>query len=278
MEHFEVIVLGVGGVGSAALHHLAARGLRVLGIDRFRPPHDRGSTHGQTRVIRQAYFEHSNYVPLLMESYRLWHELEALSHRRLLHQIGLIEVGPVDGIVVPGVLQAAVEHGLAVESLTASEVEARWSGLQFDRGMVGVFEPAAGYLLVEDCVQAQLDAATAAGAELLVDTEVTGWTANDTEVRVRTANGDEFAAARLIVAAGAWSAALMQDLHLSLTVLRKSLFWYAANDRRYDVGSNMPVFLYEMPEGVFYGFPSIDVRSKVCRAYRWPCSKESAGR
>ena len=143
--------------------------------------------------------------------------------------------------------------------------------------MVGVFEPAAGYLLVEDCVQAQLDAATAAGAELLVDTEVTGWTANDTEVRVRTANGEEFAAGRLIVAAGAWSAALMQELHLSLTVLRKSLFWYAANDRRYGVGGNMPVFLYEKPEGVFYGFPSIDARCEMCRAYRWPRGNESAG-
>src|SRR5205085_6152279 len=123
MEHYDAIVLGIGGVGSAALYHLARRGVRVLGIDRFNPPHDRGSTHGHTRVIRQAYFEHPNYVPLLKESYREWHELESQLGRRLFYQIGLVEVGPPDGLVVPGVLRAADEHHLTVESLTAPEIE-----------------------------------------------------------------------------------------------------------------------------------------------------------
>src|SRR5690349_19114101 len=107
MARYDAIVLGVGGVGSAALYHLASRGMRVLGIDQFNPPHDRGSTHGHTRVIRQAYFEHSNYVPLLKDSYRLWRELESLVRRQLFHQIGLIELGPADGVVIPGVLRAA---------------------------------------------------------------------------------------------------------------------------------------------------------------------------
>src|ERR1700722_20773433 len=104
MKTFDVIVLGVGGVGSAALDRLAQRGVRALGIDRFAPGHDRGSSHGHTRIIRQAYFEHSDYVPLLLESWRLWRELEARSSRRLLFEVGLLELGPVDGEVVPGVL------------------------------------------------------------------------------------------------------------------------------------------------------------------------------
>src|SRR5205807_1429673 len=133
-------------------------------------PHDRGSTHGHTRVIRQAYFEHSNYVPLLKESYREWHELQSELGQPLLHQIGLVEIGPPDGLVVPGVLRAANEHRLAVESLTAVEIESRWSGLRVGNGLAGVYEPAAGYLLVEDCVQAHLDAASAAGAALVTDT------------------------------------------------------------------------------------------------------------
>src|ERR1051325_7992575 len=130
MSRYDVIVLGCGGVGSAALYHLARRGVRVLGIDRFNPPHDRGSTHGHTRVIRQAYFEHPNYVPLLLESYHLWRELEETAGRQLLHQIGLVEIGPPDGVVVPGVLQAAREHRLGIETLTASDIERRWPGLR----------------------------------------------------------------------------------------------------------------------------------------------------
>jgi monomeric sarcosine oxidase len=215
-------------------------------------------------VIRQAYFEHSNYVPLLKESYRLWHELEKRTGRRLFHRIGLIEVGPEDGVVVPGVLQAAAEHGLEVEALTASNVESRWPGLRVGTGLVGVFEPSAGYLLVEDCVQAQLDAARIAGAELLMNTEVIDWSADESVVRVRLANGNELVAERLVVAAGAWSSRLLAELKLALEVRRKSLFWFQSDDERYEAGSGMPVFLYELPDGVFYGFPQIDERGVKC--------------
>src|SRR3989304_9706362 len=107
MQSYDVIVLGAGGVGSSAMYHLARRGVRVLGIDCLRPPHSSGSSHGHTRVIRQAYFEHPDYVPLLKESYRLWRELEAQVGKQLFHQIGLVEIGPADGVVVPGVLRAA---------------------------------------------------------------------------------------------------------------------------------------------------------------------------
>ena len=130
MERYDAIVLGIGGAGSAALFQLARRGVRVLGIDRFDPPHDRGSTHGHTRVIRQAYFEHPDYVPLLRESYRLWGQLEQQTGRQLLHQAGLVQVGPPDGHVVPGVLRAAAEHGIAVEELSSAAVGQRWPGLR----------------------------------------------------------------------------------------------------------------------------------------------------
>src|SRR5689334_9137090 len=158
MNRYDAIVLGVGGVGSAALYHLARRGARVLGIDQFTPPHGLGSTHGHTRVIRQAYFEHPDYVPLLRASYLEWHDLEKRLDRRLFHQIGLVEIGPPDGVVVPGVMRAAAEHGLQVEQLTPVDISRRWPALRAANDMVGVFESAAGYLLVEDCVRAHLDA------------------------------------------------------------------------------------------------------------------------
>jgi monomeric sarcosine oxidase len=259
MKQFDAIVLGTGGIGAAAVYELARRGLRILGIDRFEPPHDRGSTHGQTRAIRQAYFEHPAYVPLLVESYRLWRELEQQAGQELLAEVGVLEVGPADRIVVRGVLRSAEVHNLAVEQLTAAEIEGRWPGLRVPDELVGVFDPRGGFLFVEDCVRAHLRGATAAGAQLLTDTEVHTWSATSHEVTVRTSAG-EFAAARLIIAAGPWSAQLLSGIGVSLVPRRKSLFWFETASAKYDVASGFPVFLYELPFGVFYGFPKLDGR------------------
>ncbi|MCI0331787.1 MAG: N-methyl-L-tryptophan oxidase [Planctomycetes bacterium] len=259
MNRYDAIVLGAGGIGSAALYHLARRGVHVVGIDRFNPPHDRGSSHGQTRVIRQAYFEHPDYVPLLVESYRGWRELEHVANRKLFDHVGLIQAGPADGVVVPGVSRAAAMHGLAVEQLTAGEVRRRWPGLSVPDELCGVFEPNAGYLLVEDCVRAHLDAASAASAQLLIETEVASWTADSREVRVRTSRGN-ISADRLIITAGAWAGRLLADLNVPLTVRRKSLFWFATDSAEYDVSRGFPVYLFELPTGVFYGFPKLDER------------------
>lgn len=260
MKTYDVIVLGAGGVGSSALYELARHGVRALGIDRFSPPHDRGSTHGQTRVIRMAYFEHPDYVPLLRESYRLWRELEAATGRELFHEVGLLEVGAADGCVVPGVLRAAAEHGLEIEELTAAEIASRWPGLRMPNELVGLFERSAGYLLVEDCVAAQLAAAQAIGAELLVDTVVGGWSAVGDAIHVQTSAG-EFTAAKLIIAAGAWSGGALGSLSSKLEIRRKSLFWFASSDSSYDAKSGFPVYLFELPAGVFYGFPRLDGKS-----------------
>jgi monomeric sarcosine oxidase len=260
MQTYDVIVLGAGGVGSAALLELARRGVRTLGIDRFHPPHDRGSSHGQTRVIRQAYFEHPDYVPLLTESYRLWRDLEAVAGKQLFQQVGLLEVGPPDGVVVRGVLRAAAEHELPVEPISACEIETRWPGLRIPNALTGVFEQNAGYLLVEDCVAANLAAAQTAGATLLTDTAVHEWTADERGVRVRT-NAGNFSAAKLIVAAGPWAPSMLRELSIQFTIRRKSLFWFAADSPQYNAAAGFPVYLVELPAGVFYGFPSVDGRS-----------------
>ena len=149
---YDVIVIGCGGVGSATLWQLASRGARVLGIDPYAPGHDRGSSHGDTRVIRQAYFEHPDYVPLLRRAYALWSDLEQQAGRRLYHETGVLEIGPPNGEVVPGVLTSARVHGLEVESLTADEVAQRFPGCAVPDGDVAVFEKRGGFLRVEDCV------------------------------------------------------------------------------------------------------------------------------
>jgi sarcosine oxidase len=255
---YDAIVLGAGGVGSAALWHLASRGGKVLGLDRFAPPHDRGSSHGQTRIIRQAYFEHPNYTPLLLEAYRLWSDLAERSGRQLYHEVGLLQLGPPDGVVVPGMLRSAVEHGLYVEQLSAGDVQRRWPAYRVSDSLVGVFEPRAGYLSVETCVTAHLEQAERAGAELRTGVEVLSWEPGP-PVHVRTSAG-EFTTERLVVTAGPWAAQLLDDLDLHLQVRRKSMFWYATDPRQPTAHTHVPCFLYELPHGVFYGFPRLDER------------------
>jgi sarcosine oxidase len=141
---FDHIVLGLGGMGSAAAHHLAARGHRVLGLERFAPPHDRGSSHGETRVVRQAYFEHPGYVPLLRRAYDLWRELEMQTQTPLLHLCGGLMMGAPDSAVVAGSLRSAREHGLPHELLNAAEIRRRWPAFQLADDAIGLYEQSAG--------------------------------------------------------------------------------------------------------------------------------------
>jgi sarcosine oxidase len=257
MPHYDAIVLGLGGVGSAALFHLARRGHRVLGLDRFPAGHDRGSSHGETRIIRQAYFEHPDYVPLLRRSYELWHELETISGEALFHQVGLLQVGPADGVVVDGVLRAAALHGLPIETLSAADTERRFPGVAVPPGSVGVVERNAGYLLVERCVLAHLAAARQAGAQARHDCDVQGWEATAGGIAVNTAD-DRFTADRLVVAAGSWSSDLLAGLAVPLRVLRKHLHWFSGTAPEYHHAAGFPTFLFELPQGIFYGFPQIN--------------------
>ncbi|MBI4601444.1 MAG: N-methyl-L-tryptophan oxidase [Planctomycetes bacterium] len=256
----DCIVLGAGGgAGSAALFHLARRGARVLGLDRFEPGHDRGSSHGETRIIRRAYFEHPGYVPLLLRAYELWADLEARSGRRLLVETGLLQVGPPDGAVVPGVLRSAREHGLEVEELAAAEIEGRFPGFRAPPGFRGVLERRAGYLLVEECVRAHAAEARRLGAELRAGRAgdaALEWRAEGGGVAVRTGSG-EHRAASLVIAPGPWAPALLRGLGLALEVRRKPLLWYRTATPDYRADRGAPAFLFELPEGVFYGFPEI---------------------
>lgn len=256
---FDCIVLGVGGVGSAALEQLARRGAKVLGIDRFPPGHDQGSSHGHTRVIRLAYHEHADYVPLLHRAYALWEELESRSGTRLYVRTGILESGPRHGEVVSGVLQAAQQHALEVEELTAADIRQRFPGLRVPEHWVGVFEAHGGFLFVEAAVQAQANVAVQHGAQLRIGEVVQRWESVGDDVVVVT-DRDTYRAARLVITAGAWAPQLLQALGLSLTVLRKPLLWYRTTTADYRLENGFPVWLFETPAGIIYGFPEIDAR------------------
>jgi sarcosine oxidase len=260
MEHYDAIVLGVGGVGSAALDHLSRRGLRVLGIEQFELAHDRGSSHGQTRLIRQSYFEHPDYVPLVQRAFAGWNELESISGETLYHEVGLVQIGRPDGVVIRGVRASAALHQLPIENLSAREAEARFPGLRVGDDCEAVYETRAGYLLVERCVAAHTLAAMRRDATLHTGETVRSWTAKGGSVEVETDRG-KYAADRLVITAGAWAGTLLTDLGIPLEVRRKPLYWFRTSSDVYRADGGFPGFLFDLPGGCFYGFPQIDEAS-----------------
>ena len=253
---YDVIVVGVGGMGSAACYHLARRGVRVLGIERFTLGHDRGSSHGQTRVIRRAYFEHPDYVPLLNRAYQLWDELSQEAGEVLFPRTGLLLCGPPGSELLEGVRRTAVQHGLDIAALTGEEAARRFPAFCVPPGHDVLFEADAGYLRVEASVRAHAALAERHGAALWTSCSVRSFSFSGGAARVETDRGTVEAGA-LVVCGGAFSAPILKDLALPLTVLRKVLLWYDAPDPRLRRDAGFPVFLAsdDQQGGDFYGFP-----------------------
>jgi sarcosine oxidase len=252
-QHFEVIVIGLGGVGSATLAHMARAGHKVLGIDQFSPPHAHGSSHGQTRIIRKAYFEHSNYVPMLERAYSLWSELEHLSGRQLYFRTGLLQLGPAQGEVLSGVRRSALEHRLEVETMSAAQAACRFPGISPDESWTAIIEANAGYLLVEECVTAHLEVARRDSAQLLLNCPVHAWHCDGNSVCVDTANG-VYRADRLVIAAGPWADKVLRSVRLPLKIIRKHVYWYAVQPDFY-ADASFPCFFFDTKQGFFYGMP-----------------------
>jgi sarcosine oxidase len=254
MASFDVVVVGLGVMGSAALHRLAVRGARVLGIDRFAPGHDRGSSHGATRIIRLGYFEHPSYVSLLREVYPLWRELEQKADRRLLHITGIVEIGTAHSALVQGTLASARMHDLPHEILGAATLMRRYPAFHLPGDFVGVVQPDGGFLEAEPAVMVQLALARAAGAEVRTHTLVRAIEPRPGGVRVIT-DSDVVDAAAVIVAAGARVASLVPDLPAPLRVTRQVVAWFAPGEPALFARERFPVFLIESPHGTHYGFP-----------------------
>jgi sarcosine oxidase len=252
---YDLIVLGVGGFGSAALLRAAVRGLSVLGIEQFSVPHQKGSSHGETRIIRKAYFEHPDYVPLLLRAYELWRELEREAGQILVHLCGLVLAGPPQGETIAGARLAALRHGVPL--LDRATEAAAFSGFRFPQGFDLVYEPEAGYLDVERCVETHVEAGVRRGATVATDETVQHWYPVGHSIRVRTSR-EEYEAGALIVTAGPWAATALSELRLPLTVVRKPQFWFGVRSNAYSAQRGAPAFYFEMPYGHFYGFPSLD--------------------
>jgi sarcosine oxidase len=282
---YDAIVIGLGAMGSAALRDLAGRGLRVLGLERFAVPHDRGSYHGRTRIIRRAYHEDPSYVELLERAYPLWRELEGEAGERLLHVTGSLDAGAEGSSFVVGSLESCRQHGLEHEVLSAREIGARFPGFRLPGDFSGVLQPDGGYLLAEASVVAMVDSARRRGATVLTGEPVLGWSAGAADVgavdagagvsgagasvagvggggaaapgvvEVRTRSG-VYGAGALVLAAGAWTATLCPPLQPLARPERQVVGWFRPRRPELFAAERFPVFDILFEEGNYYGLPA----------------------
>jgi len=255
MARFDVVVCGLGAMGSSAVHHLARRGQRVLGLERYAPGHDHGSSHGATRIIRLGYFEHPSYVPLLRRAYELWHELEAACRQQLLHITGIAEIGPPDSALVRGTLAAAKLHALPHDVLAANELMRRYPAFRLPADYVAVVQPDGGFLEVEPSIAAQIALAKADGAEIRETVTVKAIEPGTGGVHVVTDQGT-FQAGTAIVTAGPWAGSLLPALAAHLRVTREVMAWFEPIDST--LFSPFPAFIIESRHGMHYGIPPYD--------------------
>lgn len=261
---FDIIIAGLGAMGSAAAYHLSARGLRVLGLDRFTPPHTLGSSHGESRIIREAYYEHPLYVPLAQRAYQLWDALAAHTAQQLFLQTGGLMIGPETGTLVRGALLSAQTHHLAHEVLDATTLQQRYRAFHPSDEMVAVWEPRAGVLFPEKCIATHLLLAQRHGATLHGEEFVVSWRQEGGGLQVTTNKG-HYHTNKLIVAAGAWLQTLAAELALPLHCTRQTLFWFEPTAHaEYFTPSNFPIYILEHePERYFYGFPNLGAGCKA---------------
>jgi sarcosine oxidase len=257
VTRFDVGIVGLGAMGSMAALELARRGHRVIGFDRFRPPHPFGSSHGKSRIIREAYFEHPQYVPLVQRAYQRWQVLEQEAGERLLLPTGGLMIGSPDGVLVTGAQRSAEQHGLPYEVLGTERMRQRYPLFELRPAEVGLWEPRAGVLFPELAVEAALRLAQAAGAQLHYEEPVLSWSGGEA-ITLRSAAG-HWGVARVILAAGAWLAGDLARTRLPLRVARQTLFWFdSAGAAPLTSPEQLPIFIWEWEPGrMFYGFPDL---------------------
>jgi len=255
MPSYDAIVIGVGGMGSAAVYHLARRGLQVLGLEKHAIPHEMGSSHGYSRMIRYTLQEHPSYVPLVRRSYELWHEMEETAGEELMVTTGSIRAGAPDSPFFLNAQEACDLHSIPYEILTASEVNKRFPGYRFPEEISSVYQADGGFLLPERCIVTHVQAAERAGADVHSQETVLDWEVRGDGVQVRT-DRDTYTAGRLVVTAGPWAANLVPELAAYAVPERQVMGWFQPKRPELYAAEAFPVFGVFTEEGRYYGFPS----------------------
>ncbi|WP_141432266.1 N-methyl-L-tryptophan oxidase [Bacillus sp. 03113] len=257
-KHYDVIIVGAGSMGMAAGYYLAKQGINTLLVDSFDPPHVNGSHHGDTRIIRHAYGEGREYVPLAIRAQTLWYELEKEANQKVFHQTGVLGFGPKGSAFIDEAIASANEYSLQLEILQGTEIMERWPGITLPEDYLGCFEPASGVLFSEDCIRAYRKLAIESGATLLTNTQVEDIDIHESSSTIHTASGS-YSADKLIISGGAWNKKILSSLKLDLPLQpkRQTVGWFESDEALYQ-SSVFPAFFVDMPIGIYYGFPSFD--------------------
>jgi sarcosine oxidase len=245
-------------MGSAIAYHLARRGLSVIALEQFAAAHDRGSSHGLSRIIRLAYFEHPSYVPLLRRAFTLWRELEEAAGETVLHVTGAIDAGPAGSRVVEGSLESCRVHGLRHDLLSGAELNARFPGYRVPDEYRAVFQPDGGFLEPERCIRAHVRLAGGMGARVDEGAKVRSWRQERGGIVVEL-DGDVIRARQIVISAGAWMSQLVPSLAPLLRPERQVVGWFETLEHRAFDPDQFPVFVLTTADGIFYGFPEFGV-------------------
>ncbi len=259
-KNFDAIVLGVGSMGSSTCYYLASRGYSVLGLEQFDIPHDKGSHAGQSRIIRKAYFEHLDYVPLLQRAYHNWKQLEERTGSQVYFSTGLFYAGKPDQILIKGVRESATKHNIQVESLSQNEVSTRFPQFQIPIGYDVLFEPDAGFVTPEQAVSLFVEQAISSGAEIHTNEKVISWNKLGVIINVVT-NKNTYTCKKLIITAGPWAGQMIPGFSTHLTVTRQVIAW--VNPKKptsFELG-RFPCWMIDddTQNGMYYGFPVLPV-------------------
>ena len=255
---WDVIVIGVGGMGSAVVYELAARGCKVLGLEQHNIPHDLGSSHGVNRMIRLAYAEDPRYVPMVRRSYKLWRELGRKVRERLLFITGGVDAGAEDSWIVQGSLKSCVAHGLKFDLLTSAELHQRFPGFRLPKRMIALYQPQGGFVLSERSIVAHVSLALGLGAEIHAREKVLSWEVRGGKVVVKTDRG-QYKASRLVITAGAWAGEVIKSLNGLVTAERQVLLWVQPKRPELFRLGAFPVFYMQDGKDKFYGLPPYGV-------------------
>ncbi|OUQ89754.1 N-methyltryptophan oxidase [Brevibacillus brevis] len=258
MQNYDVIIVGAGSMGMAAGYYLAKQGVRTLMVDAFDPPHTMGSHHGDTRIIRHAYGEGKQYVPLALRAQQLWSELEQASGIPIFAKTGVLNAGPLNCTFLNEIRESAEQYSLPLEVLAADEVMQRWPGIHLPANYYGCLEPTSGVLYSENGIRAYRELALASGATLLTNTPVTQLEPAGNGFIVHTESAS-YHGDKVLLSAGAWSGSLLDSLGLSIPLkpTRKTVAWFGADESQYSA-DGFPAFIFCLHDSMFYGFPSFD--------------------
>jgi sarcosine oxidase len=259
-NQFDVIVLGVGSMGAASCYYLASRGYNVLGLEQFDIPHDQGSHAGQSRIIRKAYFEHRDYVPLLERAYHNWHHLESISGEQVYFPTGLLYAGKSTDTLIKGVKESAKQYNIKVDSLSTDESTRRFQQFDIPQHYEVLFEPDAGFLTPERCIMLFAEQAIKAGAAIRTKAKVNSWRKEGSEIIVTT-DTEMYSCKKLVITAGAWVGKFISGLSTKLKVTRQVIMWTIPQDWSVFAMDKFPCWMIddESKPGMYYGFPSLPV-------------------